>query len=477
MSAIADAIEKLVHHCLNNLDTLVVKRIRTRSRGDLVIDNGAGANITLRGDKVLINGLQSGTDDIPGIGDIDITDCLWTLPGTVDVSFAATAWGSYSGMFWTGTESIPAGLFVHGYLASNTSLVSENKTLPNTMLTRRLMNQQVDLNVFAGENYILEEGWLVKIIEIGVSGQALINLTKPGTGGTDVVVAEWITEGNQTFVYTSELRNEYNAVVATGFPLVVVQFGDVFSGSETSAIEIDYVFQASETPVTNVVIEQLGAYLILQNHIDVQGQELQRVGSVKFSDSGNTKIHYNDPSIVYDANNGNHRFVNSGVTTVEVTDEDVNVGLPILMQNNPIRSLPLPEFGGDAASKDYVDLSISALGETGGLNSLGTNESSFTINIDNMSGIAGAPALWFNRGSATEMAGFSWYDGAGSIPGMIQAVRTYNGSGNYPCSINVDRIYFGVDFADPTWIGIDYTTGNLVVHLGTGKSLKFENGV
>lgn len=56
MSAIADAIEKLVLHCLNNLDTITVKRIRTRARGDLVIENGAGAWIKLIGDTVYMTG-------------------------------------------------------------------------------------------------------------------------------------------------------------------------------------------------------------------------------------------------------------------------------------------------------------------------------------------------------------------------------------------------------------------------------------
>lgn len=60
MSAVADAIEKLIYHVLNNIDTISVKRIRTKARGNLAIDNGAGASILLKGDQVLINGLSSG---------------------------------------------------------------------------------------------------------------------------------------------------------------------------------------------------------------------------------------------------------------------------------------------------------------------------------------------------------------------------------------------------------------------------------
>lgn len=70
MSSIADALELLIKQIISNIDTLTLRRIRTKARGDLTLDNGAGASIVLTGDQVLINGFSGSSGGVAATFDI-----------------------------------------------------------------------------------------------------------------------------------------------------------------------------------------------------------------------------------------------------------------------------------------------------------------------------------------------------------------------------------------------------------------------
>jgi hypothetical protein len=88
----------------------------------------------------------------------------------------------------------------------------------------------------SGSSLALEEGYSLSIKEVDINGNNVwVNLEKDGKVVDDSVVSS----GND-YVYKTDLGK------ATDVPLIIVHFGSVFSGAESSAVFVQGIFQISE---------------------------------------------------------------------------------------------------------------------------------------------------------------------------------------------------------------------------------------
>jgi hypothetical protein len=108
----------------------------------------------------------------------------------------------------------------------------------------------------------------------------------------------------------------------------------------------------------------------------------------------------------------------------------------------------------------------------GGASASGTNETTFTIDEDNISGTAAITELRYSRGATTDDAFgiIQWNEASGPYFELLKL--NAGDTAKYKASIMVDKIYIG---DTNTYIYKD-ANGNMVFHVATGKNIKFEEG-
>ena len=83
---------------------------------------------------------------------------------------------------------------------------------------------------------LLKNGYSLSIKEVDVNGNSVwIQLEKDGK-----VVDDGFVSAGQDYVYKTDVGK------ATDIPLIIVHFGTVFSGTETSAVFVQGIFQISD---------------------------------------------------------------------------------------------------------------------------------------------------------------------------------------------------------------------------------------
>ncbi|MCD4703607.1 MAG: S-layer protein, partial [Methanosarcinaceae archaeon] len=91
-------------------------------------------------------------------------------------------------------------------------------------------------SIYAGSALILEDGYALNIIQLDVNGdKVFVTLTKDGSE-----VDEAILSSDSTYVYEKDLGS------VDDVPIITVHFDEIFSGTETSAVFVDGIFQISD---------------------------------------------------------------------------------------------------------------------------------------------------------------------------------------------------------------------------------------
>ncbi|AKB20223.1 S-layer family duplication domain protein [Methanosarcina sp. WWM596] len=147
------------------------------------------------------------------------------------VEFEHDEWGNFT------VVGFMAEKYFAGYPEGNdNSDIEDVSVLSDNVLAKVLTDSDDKESMYSGSALVLEEGYSLNILEVDVNGETVwIQLEKDG----DVVDDDFITSG-QDYIYKTELGE------AEDVPIIIVHFGTVFAGAETSAVFTEGIFQISD---------------------------------------------------------------------------------------------------------------------------------------------------------------------------------------------------------------------------------------
>ncbi|MCZ7384207.1 MAG: S-layer protein domain-containing protein [Candidatus Methanoperedens sp.] len=157
-----------------------------------------------------------------------------------EVKFGYTGFGSYQ------VIGFMADKYFAGYVANTTIANAQPSTtftgksaLAQGQLHKVLMDDDTKRTVSVGGTLTLQEGYVVKAVDIDLSARTmLISLLKDG----NVVDPGTPLNAGQTYVYTKKVGG------VNDLPLIMIRFDSVFSGTEVQAAFLRGVFQISSNP-------------------------------------------------------------------------------------------------------------------------------------------------------------------------------------------------------------------------------------
>ncbi|MDI9394936.1 MAG: S-layer protein domain-containing protein [Euryarchaeota archaeon] len=148
--------------------------------------------------------------------------------------------------------------------------VGKVSLISDGILTKILTDSDDKKSAYTGDSFELEEGYSLNIVEVDINGKSVwVQLEKDGK-----VVNDDFVSSNQNYVYKTDIGGAENV------PIIIVHFGTVFAGKETTAVFIQGIFQVSET------------YLKLENGDTYGKMEVKSLSSseIKMKNEGNIDL-------------------------------------------------------------------------------------------------------------------------------------------------------------------------------------------
>lgn len=151
------------------------------------------------------------------------------------VSFEHGAWKTYD------VVGFMAENYFAGYPSTTTFVGSTVSMISNGQLSKVLINEDKSRAIHSGSGLILDEGYVLNIIEVDKNGNKVaVSLSKDGSEIGDMSI---VTAGN-TYVYEKDLGSSDDV------PIIAVHFDQIFQGAESSAVFVDGIFQISDQYIT-----------------------------------------------------------------------------------------------------------------------------------------------------------------------------------------------------------------------------------
>jgi S-layer protein (TIGR01567 family) len=179
----------------------------------------------------LDSGVSSESMTITDIGrSIDSGDIVYKTTPT-ETKFEHNGWGTYQ------LIGFMADKYFAGYTEGNSTVVGEGiSPISNGILSKILIDIDDKKSASSGEALALEEGYSLNVKEVDVNGNSVwIQLEKDGK-----VVDDGFISSGKDYIYEADLGK------SSDVPLIIVHFGSVFSGAESSAVFVQGIFQISE---------------------------------------------------------------------------------------------------------------------------------------------------------------------------------------------------------------------------------------
>ena len=165
--------------------------------------------------------------------------------------FDYSSWGSYQ------VIGFMADKYFAGYTEASKPVGEDISPISNGILSKILIDSNDKKSISSGESLALEEGYSLNVKEVDVNGNSVwVQLEKDGK-----VIDDGFVSSNQDYVYKTDLGK------ATDVPIILVRFGGVFSGTESSAVFVQGLFQISDN------------YLEVKNSDDYGEMEVQSISS------------------------------------------------------------------------------------------------------------------------------------------------------------------------------------------------------
>ena len=176
----------------------------------------------------------------------------------VITTFQHSDWGSYQ------VVGFMAEKYFAGYSKENSTIISEDiSPLSDGILSQILLDNDDKSSFSSGQSLALDEGYSLSIKEVDVNGNSvLVDLEKDGK-----VVDESVVSSGGDYIYKKSLGTVSNV------PTIIVHFGTVFTGAESSAVMIQGTFQISDNYVQLKNDETFGQMKVMSyssDEIDMQ---------------------------------------------------------------------------------------------------------------------------------------------------------------------------------------------------------------
>ncbi|WP_298682540.1 S-layer protein domain-containing protein [uncultured Methanomethylovorans sp.] len=193
---------------------------------------------TGEGSETMTVHLESDSDRSIDEGDLEYE----TTPITTE--FEYDDWGDYQ------VVGFMAEKYFAGYL-DTTEFADEVSVMSDGMLSKVLIDENDKKSLYAGSSLTLEDGYALNIVEVDTDGDNVyVTLSKEGSQ-----VDETIVKDNGTYVYEADLGDSDDV------PIIAVHFGNIFMGTEASAVFIDAIFQISDEYIS---IESGDSYGVME---------------------------------------------------------------------------------------------------------------------------------------------------------------------------------------------------------------------
>ena len=212
------------------------------SSGNRIWDEGLGLSRTYTWNAQSYSGLYYDLDSGVSSEEMTIKDIgrnidsgnIEYITRPTETDFEYKGWGSYQ------IIGFMAEKYFAGY-NDNTTVegVDDVSLISDGVLAKILIDSDDKASAYSGDSFELEDGYALNIVEVDVNGNSVwVQLEKDG----DVVDDNFISSG-QDYVYETEVGE------AEDVPIIIIHFGTVFAGTETSAVFIQGIFQVSDTYV------------------------------------------------------------------------------------------------------------------------------------------------------------------------------------------------------------------------------------
>ena len=147
------------------------------------------------------------------------------------VKFEHSAWGNFT------VIGFMADKYFAGYQdGAVNGEIDDVSLLSDNILSKVLIDTDDKKSMYSGSALALENGYSLSIKEVDVNGNSVwVQLEKDGK-----VVDDGFVSSGQDYVYKTDIGK------ATNVPLIIAHFGTVFSGTETSAVFVQGIFQLSD---------------------------------------------------------------------------------------------------------------------------------------------------------------------------------------------------------------------------------------
>ncbi|WP_052306385.1 S-layer protein domain-containing protein [Methanosalsum zhilinae] len=182
-----------------------------------------------------------------------------------------------------------------GYTAANTTFLNRDVSMmADGQLSKVLIDTDDRRSVFTGSSLVLEDGYVINIVEIDVSGdRVFLTLSRDGRE-----VDSAILSSGDIYVYERDIGHTDDV------PVIAARISSVFRGTETNAVFIEGIFQISDDYVSIEQGEKFGRMeisSISETSIEMrndgsfnlrQGTTIDIMGDLKFivADSGTIRF-------------------------------------------------------------------------------------------------------------------------------------------------------------------------------------------
>ncbi len=148
-----------------------------------------------------------------------------------NVQFEYGKWGNFT------VVGFMADKYFAGYQEGGVNgEVDRASLLSNNILSKVLTDTDDKESMYSGSDLALEQGYSLQVKEVDINGNNVwVQLEKDGK-----VLDEAFVSSNQDYVYKTDIGKAEN------IPLIIVHFGTVFLGGETSAVFTQGIFQISD---------------------------------------------------------------------------------------------------------------------------------------------------------------------------------------------------------------------------------------
>ncbi len=223
-----------------------------------------------------------------GNGDIPSGKLVYkSEPQAVD--FEYSDWGNFT------VVGFMAEKYFAGYTdGSVKGAVNDVSLLSDNILCKVLTDSDDKESMNSGSALILEDGYSLNIVEVDINGESVwVQLEKDG----EVVDEGFVTSGKD-YIYETSLGE------AEDVPLIIIHFGTVFSGTETSAVFVQGIFQLSDdyTEINNgdtfgemEVASVSESGITMKNDDDIglgQDETIEIMGNVSFRTADNSTLRF-----------------------------------------------------------------------------------------------------------------------------------------------------------------------------------------